>query len=176
MAVECCKFYPNKKKIVLYFFISIIFVLIGIGAVNNFFPNITKSDIFVGYCCILFFGLCSTIYLSKLLNSEAYIEITPLYIKIGNWDKLLWTDIINIREIEIRKQEFLYFYVKDIKKFKLTIIQKLNQFLMGSPFYITFSLLGKSDCRKIKCLVKEAIAENKLIFADYQSNTSNMQQ
>ena len=119
------KFYENKFKIFLLFLGSIAFVALCFWMRNS--DDADMVERLAGGIGIIFFGLGVIIFLFKLLANKVYLEITPTYIKIGNSEKLLWTDITCAKEfcmnIKGSQQHWWGFEVKDIEKYNLTFTQ-----------------------------------------------------
>ena len=157
------KFYEKKIKILLFLLICVGFCVGGYFMVKN-------TDSFyrlVGYVCIIISVLCFIKWGLSLFRGRAYIEITPTYIQIDNFEKLLWTDIVGVRSLHVKNgttdaKPCWLIDVKDVSKYKLTFLQKANLAVYSSPFWITLVALSKKDREEIKRILKERIPQNDL--------------
>ena len=150
------KFYEKKFKILLLLLACVVFCVGGYFMIKD-------TDSFyrlVGYATIIFFGLCFIMGSLKLCNNKAYIEITPTYIKIGNFEKCLWMDIVDITTSYNGESVFLH--VKDVSKYKLTFWQRVNLSHGSTPFYIALMTLSQEDKEELKRILKERIPKNNL--------------
>ena len=78
------KFYEKKFKILLLLLSCVVFCVGGYFMIKD-------TDSFyrlVGWVGIIFFGLGFIKLCLKLFSGKAYIEITPTYIQIDNFEKL----------------------------------------------------------------------------------------
>ena len=158
------KFYEKKFKILLLLLSCVVF------CVGDYFM-IKDTDSFyrlVRWVAIIFFGLCFIKWCLKLFSGKAYIEITPTYIQIDNFEKIPWTDIVGVRVFSVQvfgmygtKSGWLL-DVKDVSKYKLTFLQKINSAAVFSPFYIAFSAISDKDKEELKRILKERIPQNNL--------------
>lgn len=153
METNSCNFYANKGKL-----LQSIFILVGFCIAFLFL--IATSDLLdriIGCIFLIFDAVLIKILLRSLI--KVYIEITPTYIKIDNFEKLLWTDITAGK---IGSMQSYYLYVKDVSKYKLTFWQKINSVMGAAPFLIALARLSEEDQKKLICILKERIPQNDL--------------
>ena len=140
------KFYEKKFKILLLLLCCVAFCVAGCFMIKD-------TDSFyrlVGWVAIIFFGLCFIKLCLKLFSGKAYIEITPTYIQIDNFEKLPWTDIVGVRVFSMDGTKSCWLLdIKDVSKYKLTFLQKrrveayfkgtytAKQFRLKSVYYQT---------------------------------------
>ena len=151
------KFYEKKSKIFVFLLLCILFTA------GCYWGYIGDTDIIRKFFLVLvmpLFGFGSIVFFIKLLSNKPYIEITPDYIKIGGFDKCLWGDIIGITT-SCNKENF-FLHVKDVSKYKLTFLQKVNSFHGSSPFYIASQAISEKDKEELKRILKERISQNNL--------------
>lgn len=148
----------SKKKMTLILLGSIVFVGLGIWFIinpskisNPIFSNSTLISI-VGFVSILFFGLIAVLIFRKLSDKNAGLIINHQGI-IDNSSGIsaglvLWTDIEEIRTIQVANQKFLMFVVKNpqeyINKITNPIKRKgmeMNYKNYGSPINISANSL-----------------------------------
>ena len=170
MDTEHIRFYKNKSKLLLCILACAIFIVGGYFMIID--EKGTLSDKLVGYSAILFFGLGVIVFCFSLFSKKAYIEITPTYIKIGNFDRLLWKDITYLNATIHKSTAFLSLEVKDLSKYKLTFVQKLNLYTGFSPFFITPSILSKQDYEQLKTILRQRIPQNDFEYEDEIMRTS----
>ena len=153
------KFYEKKFKILLLLFACVVFCVTGYFMIKGTDPFYKL----VGYAGIIFFGLCFIKGSLKLFRGKAYIEITPTYIQIDNFEKLPWTDIVGVREFSMHGTKSCWLLdIKDVSKYKLTFLQKINSAAGFSPFYITLPAISDKDKKELKRILKERIPQNNL--------------
>ena len=157
MEHEIYKFYESKSKIFSRILGGIFMILVSYLMSQR---AIVPEKKFIGYVGMICFGLASIVWIYKIISNPLAIEVTSTYIKILNFEKLLWSDITNIREFQIYSVKFLYFYVEDISKYKLTFGQKINKTFKHPPFYIALDVLSKEDLEKLQQLIR--------LYADHQ--------
>jgi len=152
-SIGCYRFYEDKLKLLVYFFGCILFVYIGFMLRQD--EDISLSYIYLG---ILFFGYGAIYILLKLYSNTPFMEITPSYIKMDNFDKLFWSDIYELAFFQSVyygiKVKFWYFKV-DISKYKLTLKQKLNLKCGFPPFYIYTKTLNEKDRETLKNILNK---------------------
>ncbi len=153
------KFYEKKFKILLLLLCCVAFCVAGCFMIKD-------TDSFyrlVGWVAIIFFGLCFIKLCLKLFSGKAYIEITPTYIQIDNFEKLPWTDIVGVRVFSMDGTKSCWLLdIKDVSKYKLTFLQKINSAAGFTPFYITLSAISDKDKEELKRILKERIPQNNL--------------
>lgn len=150
MKNDIYKFYESKLRIFGVLLICI-FLLFGCFLATQ---SIEPYEKHVGYVGFIFFGICFIVGISKIFSNKAIVEITPTYIKMYNFEKVLWEDITEVQNIQIYSAKFFYFNVKDISKYKLTFWQKVNIWFGYSPFYISLKTLSKKDLEKLQRIIK----------------------
>ena len=155
MQNDICKFYENKRRI---FYVSIGRILLLFGSYLAAQSDNPREKL-AGYAGLVFFGVCMITGISKILSNKAFIEITPTYIKMYNFEKLLWTDITGVQDVQISHTKFIYFDVKDTSKYRLTFWQKVNQKCGQSPFYISLVTLPEKDLNKLQQIIKQHVPE-----------------
>lgn len=161
MGMGYYKFYRNKLK---GFFSTILLVLIVFSSIVRH-SNLDEKYVLFG--CIL----CGIIFFLRFFI-KPYIEITPNYIKISNFEKLYWKDIEKIEQTD----KFKYgktvgntitsynIWPKDSKKYKLRLIQKINMELGYSPFNIGINPLSVEDQKILLKILKERVPNNNINF------------
>jgi hypothetical protein len=159
MDTEYVKFYEKKLKVFILLLGCVVFISAGYFLIQgtSFYERL------VGYSAVIFFGLCFIKGCFKLFNVKAYIEMTPTGIKIDHFERLLWTDIVSVKSFAVNGTKVCWFIeVKDVSKYKLTFLQKLNLAAGYPPFCIALSALSQKDKEKIKQILKERISQNDL--------------
>ena len=153
------KFYRNKLK---GFFNTILLVLLVFSGILN------RSNLDTKY--VLFGCVVGGVVFFLWFFIKPYIEITPNYIKISNFEKLYWTDIKKIEQTD----KFKYgktvgntipsynIWPKDNKKYKLRLIQKINMELGCSPFNIGINPLSVEDQKTLLKILKERVPNNNI--------------
>ena len=151
--------HEKKSKILLLLLGCFVFCIGG-------YFMIKEPDSFyrlIGYATMIFCSLGSIKLCFMLFSGKAYIEITPTYIQIDNFEKLLWTDIIGVRNFNMNGTTLGWIIdVTDTSKYKLTFSQKANLVVDSSPFYIALQTLSEKDREIIKRILKERIPQNDL--------------
>ena len=144
----------SKKKIFLFFILSILFVVAGFWFVikspkidSPIWGNIVMLHI-AGVCSIVFFGFC-TIYLFKklfnyapglILNDEGIIDNSGAF----DAELIEWKDITGFQILKVKRQKIIMVVVKNpeeyinnqknrIKK----LMMKSNYSLSDAPFHIS---------------------------------------
>ena len=153
------KFYEKKFKILLWLLWCVAVCVAGCFMIKD-------TDSFnrlMGWVFIILFGLCFIKMCLKLFSGKAYIEITPTYIQIDNFEKLPWTDIVGVQVFSMHgKKSYWLLDIKDVSKYKLTFSQKINSAVGFSPFYIMLPAISDKDKKELKCILKERIPQNNL--------------
>ncbi|MBR6412432.1 MAG: hypothetical protein IKS41_04655 [Alphaproteobacteria bacterium] len=152
------KFYRSKKRALLGFLPVVAF---GIMTVIN--PDVWIS----GFFALILFLFWMVKMFIPLIKHQPYIEITPSYIKVNDWDRLLWAEIDRvekvIRNVNGRTLIVYNFWPKDISKYHLTLIQKGNMKMKFSPFSLMLpGPLQEDDCVKLVEILKEKVPNNNL--------------
>ena len=120
-------------------------------------------ELWACYFGLFFFGLGIVKIFCKLFSGKAYVEITPTYIRIDNFDKVLWNDITGVTEFanSMTGQSLLGLEVKNVSKYKLTLWQKMNKAFKFSPFYISTMLLSKTDSEMLQDILEKRLPDCK---------------
>lgn len=154
MSKETLEIKLSKKKMLLTFLGSCIFVFIGfwyflIPSTNGF--SELNSNIFlmiIGLLCIVFFGLVAATVLIKIFDSKAGLVIDNEGI-LDNSSGVSagfvpWKDIEEIKLLQIGSQNILMIIVKDPKKYFENVnnpikkmMMKMNYKSYGSPISIS---------------------------------------
>ena len=154
MDISSRKFYKSKLRIFLAMLLCILAVvsLFYINR-NTSLPADTRMIALISAVIIAFAPIS---LIPSLFSNKPYIEITSLYIKISNFDRVLWNDIIDIKKFENRGTVVGWeVVVKDVSKYNLTLDQKINFKSGSAPFRIAFSLLNTKDQNDLKRILKE---------------------
>ena len=80
-----------------------------------------------------------------------------------NFEKLYWKDIEKI-ELVYRPQTMYNFWPKDIKKYRLTLWQKIAQKMHYAPFYVSPIPFSEQDWIKFSEILKERVPNNNIKF------------
>ena len=147
------KFYESKFKIFGLLLICV-FLLFGSFLASQ---SIKPRERYIGYTGLAFFGVCLVMVIYKILSNKAFVEITPDYIKMYNFEKLFWADITGVQNVQIHNAKFFYFDVKDETKYKLTFWQKVNKMFGYSPFYISITTLSEKDLEELQKIIKQYV-------------------
>lgn len=167
----------SKSKMILTFLGSLIFVLIGIWFLLNppksnhwFFGNEIVIFVF-GLAAILFFGLVAVTIFRKLLDKKPGLIINSQGI-IDNSSGISaglipWTDIQQIKTVQVMSQRFLMFTVKNpqdyLDKASTTLkrnAMKVNYKTYGAPISISSNAL-KINFDELHKMLLEKMSENK---------------
>lgn len=168
----------SKKKIILIFIGSIIFIALGVWFVMK--PHTFSSGgplrnpalvTIVGAAAILFFGICALYAVRKLPDSKPglIIDESGLTDHSGavSAGHILWTDIIDLSVITIQRQKFILLHVKNPQDyidrhaggFKKKMM-KLNFKMYGSPISLNANSL-KISFEELHKLIAERVAQGK---------------
>lgn len=153
MKNDIYKFYESKLRIFGVLLICAFLMFGGFLATQSIEPY----EKHVGYVCFIFFGLCFIMGTSRIFSNKALVEVTPTYIKMYNFEKLLWKDVIGVQNVQIYNAKFLYFDIEDASKYKLTFWQKVNIRFGHSPFYISIVTLSKKDLKELQRIIKQHV-------------------
>ncbi|MBO5997114.1 MAG: hypothetical protein J6P93_01115 [Alphaproteobacteria bacterium] len=159
------KFYYNKVRIFFSFIICAVIAGACLWIRNS---HTDASDKLIGAIGFITGGLVALWSLFKLFDKKAYIEITPDYIKVENFEKVLWSDIntIGVSSVSIPnnggEKRFLYLDVKDASKYKLTLKQKVNAQAGFPPFFLNDDFLAKKDRPKLRSILKDHFPESEI--------------
>ena len=145
--------YISKTQLFKYALIALVFVLIGI------FFILKNEDVALGYASVIFFSFCLIILLTTSNLQKPYITLTPTYIKIKNFENLLWSDITQV--VDLPRNAGIAFQIKDSTKYKLTKLQKLNDRLSATPFWIGTQLISKKDKQILLEYISKQLSEQK---------------
>jgi len=168
----------SKKKMLLTFFGSIIFVVLGVLLLIN--PSMFISTIFrnptiifiAGLFSVLFFGLCAIVIFRKFSDKKAGLIINREGI-IDNSSGVsaglvLWSDIKEIKIRSVVSQKFLVFIVENphnyIEKFTNSLKRKaaeMNYKTYGSPITISANSL-QTNFNNLHNLLIEKMREYKI--------------
>ena len=151
MENDAYKFYERKSKI-FWLLVACILLLLGSYFISK---SVVPKERLAGYVGLVLFGMGLIAAIIKMLSNKAYVEITPTYIKIGNFEKLLWKDVTDAYIVQIRGAKLFYFSVADVAEYKLTFWQKVNYKLGYPPFYIPLSTFSADDLNKLQQLIKQ---------------------
>lgn len=151
----------NKSKIIIMLIGSLAFVAIGLWFViapptieNSYWGSPAKLAI-AGYLSIVFFGLCSFVFLRKLPDDKPglIIDDTGLVDNSGGLSagRILWSDIEDISVMEIHSQKLIMLHVTNpqqyIERQKNVFKRKgmeMNNKMYGTPISITANGLKTS--------------------------------
>lgn len=148
----------SKRKLILLFIGSIVFVAAGLWFVINppnisspFFDNPTVIFV-IGIASALFFGLCAVYLARKLQDNKPGLIIDNIGLTDNSSGvsagQILWSDIDKITVLEIHQQKLIMLQVKNpqdyINKQTNGFKRKLMQFnfkMYGTPLSITSNSL-----------------------------------
>jgi hypothetical protein len=111
----------NKQKVLKRFLFCVVFVLLGIGFITHPFWFIRSDNPFmiklIGYICIAFFGLLGVVFGQELFDRKPALIIDEEGILDNaagvNIGKILWKDILDLREQQIAQEKILMIDVKN---------------------------------------------------------------
>lgn len=111
MKNDIYSFYESKFRIFCVLLGCILF-LFGSYWLSQ---SVVSKEKIVGCLGLIFFGLCLIVAIFKITSNKTFIEVTPTYIKMYNFEKLLWTDITDVQNVQIHSARFFYFNVRCFK-------------------------------------------------------------
>lgn len=155
------KFYEKKFKIFCLFVLGVVFTTLCFWLYYN---GSSAYERLIGGTGGVFFGFCTLAWFLKLFLGKPYIEITPTYIKIDNFEKVLWTDIIKVgidkRNVSGQEVRIWFIDVKDISKYKLTFMQKINLNAGFHAFCFRLINLSAKDVDKLMSVLEKYVPQN----------------
>ena len=152
------KFYRSKFKVLLSF-LPVVFLLV--------IAVIDPSMWIMGIFSLIFFVFLFFKVVIPMLMHRPFIEMTPSYIKVDGWDRLLWIDVERVEKTiknERGRTLVIYnFWIKDVSKYQLTATQKMNEKMKFSPFALMLpGPLKNEDCVKLIEVLKAYVPNNNL--------------
>ena len=161
----------SKIKLLLILVGSLTFVGLGLWLVisqpkfHNESSTVDLIKLFiVGWVSIIFFGLCTVVFIRKLADNRPGLIIDDLGLNDNSsgvaGGQILWTDITDISVLKIHRQKFIMLRVKNpqdyinrqTNKFKRKVMEiNFNKF--GSPIGISSNGLKISFADLHKLLV-----------------------
>ena len=92
----------------------------------------------------------------KLFSYDTYVEITPAFVRIADFEKVFWTDVVSVTDYASYSgrcfsplDHWWFIDVKNASKYKLTFTQKLNGLYRHSSFYILQKFLSSNDRKQL---------------------------
>lgn len=141
--------YISKLQLFKYAVLALIFIFLGI------FFILKNEDVALGYASVIFFSFCLIVLLTTSNWHKPYITLTPTYIKIKDYENLLWTDIQQV--VGLPYKSGIAFQLKDSAKYHLTKLQKMNDFLSATPFWISIKLISKEDAQTLLTYIEKTL-------------------
>lgn len=144
------KFYDNKHGLILLVFIFLMFACVSCASLCFLIidDRVAKNEQIINVALIICcFIILSALISSKLLSKKVYIEVTPSYIQIDDFEPLRWTDISRTYKCNMARARggILVLEVRDISKYNLTLNQKLIMKTGLPPFFISRAILKPED-------------------------------
>ena len=113
--------YNSKWRVLLLVLGSMIFVAIGLWMIGAFGPAPSSgrydSDwlAFVGWFAVLFFGLCSVLWVRRLFIASEQIRIdrTGIYSRQWSDDMIPWSEITSVTTWTYRGQDVIVIHLRE---------------------------------------------------------------
>ena len=144
--------YNSRWRVALLVLGSIAFVALGLWMVGAFgyVPSSrrysTSVTFILGWCCVLFFGLCGIAALKRLFDNKVQLQIGHSGIRWCPWsDHLIpWSEIIDVTTWSHQRQKIIILHLKDSALFPgrglAAKLARANRMLTGG--HISISLTG----------------------------------
>lgn len=149
-------FHYSFKRYFTFFAASIVFLLISLFMLANYYA---ENPIVIVTCTVICFLYFASL-LIFMLSGRKLATITKEGIQIDRNQMLKWNDIDYIQEgnfpmCTLGRKKLIYFYVKNIGDYKLNCMQKMNKRSGFTEFNIPLYAMDKADAVAIKAeLVK----------------------
>jgi hypothetical protein len=87
---------------------SAVFVVGGLWMAGLFGPS-KPGDAWIGWVCVLFFGLATVVIGGRLFDRRDQIVIDERGISWARWSEqtIPWSEVRNVREAQVRRNRFL---------------------------------------------------------------------
>lgn len=141
--------FPSLKNLLLGLLVSLMFVAIGFGMIFASDPMWLKKILInvVGYLGLLFFGLCSIIFLIKLMFPMPILVVDEKGFKmqsLGGNLKLKWDEIL-----EIKIEEYMGHRMLAIYPLKPNILLNQSSWWYGLGLKLNSHIIAKSIAIRI---------------------------
>lgn len=148
--------YSSKKKTLLLFFLSIIFVVLGIWMImeaENIKTPFLRNPLLiriVGVSGVLLFGYAMVVMVKQLFRKKLMfvLDETGIHQKLPKNQFLKWNDIEGFSEIKINSVKIIIIHVKNPEEYIDKEANKIRKKMMnynlthyGSPFTIAVSTM-----------------------------------
>ncbi|MDR6969548.1 hypothetical protein J2X31_003581 [Flavobacterium arsenatis] len=148
--------YSNKKKAILLFFLSIVFIVLGIWMIleaenikTPFLRNPLLTRI-IGISGILFFGFAMFVIAKQIFRNKLMLILDEngIHLKPPTNRIIKWKDITGFSEIKINSVKIIIIHVKNPEEYMNDETNKIRKKLMnynlsnyGSPFTISVATM-----------------------------------
>lgn len=144
--------YPSRGKIALLLLGSLVFVGLGLWMAGLFgtppesdrwSPEMTRL---IGWGAVVFFGLCSVGWASRLFDKREQVRIGPQGIRARSWSEktIPWSEIIEVTTWTYRRQTSIILHLRDRTLFPgrgvAAVLAEANRGMTGGD--IAISLTG----------------------------------
>jgi hypothetical protein len=141
----------SRYRIVALTLLSVGFVLLGLWLIGAFGPPPASSRYSapmmtgIGWISLIFFGLCGSVWVAKLLDTRAQLEIGQSGIRWRPWsDQLIpWAAIRDVTTLEVQGQKFIVLHLRDPSRFPgrglKAALAGVNRRLAGGDIFISLT-------------------------------------